>query len=268
MRIGVKPGQYGWSFDELVASWQVAEDAGFDLVACFDHVSSSPQGDRAWDAPTLLAAMAGRTERIALGVFVVNASLRHPFLLAAQLAVAQALSAGRVEVGIGTGSHYFARYDHVVIGIRFPRFAERIARLDACCRILPALWRGEQVTDEASGLRGASLGDVGITPPPILVGGKSERALAIAVRYADGWHAPGMEPSEFAEIARRLDRASEEGGRPALRKGIQLRADDPSRSKEQVERFAEAGASTVVFVLDTERGPDSVRRLADAVLQV
>jgi hypothetical protein len=42
MRIGVKPGQYGWSFDELVASWEVAETVGFDVLACFDHVSSSP----------------------------------------------------------------------------------------------------------------------------------------------------------------------------------------------------------------------------------
>jgi hypothetical protein len=75
-----------------------------------------------------------------------------------------------------------------------------------------------------------------------------------------------MEPDEFAEIARKLDRACEEAGRPALRKGIQLRTDDPSRSKEQVQRFADAGASTVVFVLDAEVGADSVRRLADGVL--
>jgi alkanesulfonate monooxygenase SsuD/methylene tetrahydromethanopterin reductase-like flavin-dependent oxidoreductase (luciferase family) len=266
MRIGVKPGQYGWSFDELVASWEVAETVGFDVLACFDHVSSSPHGDRAWDAPTLLAAMAGRTRRIALGVYVVNASLRHPFLLAAELAVAQAASGGRVEVGIGAGSHYFARYDHEALGIRFPDFTERIARLDACCRLLPALWRGEHVTDEASGLRDASLGMLGIAPPPILVGGKSERALAVAVQYGDGWHAPGMDPDEFAEIVRKLDRACEEAGRPALSKGIQLRTDDPSRSKEQMQRFADAGASTVVFVLEAEVGADSVRRLADGVL--
>lgn len=266
MRLGVKPGQYGWTFDELAASWQVAEEAGFGVLACFDHVSSSPEGRQAWDAPTLLAAMAGQTRRIALGVYVLNASLRHPFLLAGQVAVAQALSGGRVEIGIGTGSHYFARYDHEATGIPFPPFAERIARLEACCRILPALWRGEEVTDEATGLAGASLGAVGIALPPISVGGKSDRALEIAVRYADGWHAPGMEPGEFAEIARRLDRACDEAGRPPLRKSIQLRPDDLPHSWEQVEQFAEAGASTVVFVLDIERGPDSVRRLADEVL--
>jgi alkanesulfonate monooxygenase SsuD/methylene tetrahydromethanopterin reductase-like flavin-dependent oxidoreductase (luciferase family) len=265
MRIGVKPGQYGWSFDELVSSWEVAEETGFDLLACFDHVTSAPNGGQAWDAPTLLAAMAGRTQRIALGVYVANASMRHPFLLAAQLAVAQAISGGRVEVGVGAGSHYFARYDHELLGVPFPSFTERMDRLDACCRILPALWRGEHVTDETSGLKDASLGTVGILPPPILVGGKSERALDIAVRYADGWHAPGMEPEEFGVIAARLDRGCENVGRHPLRKGIQLRINDARHAKASIERFGEMGASTVVFVLDNG-GPDRVRRLGDEVL--
>lgn len=266
MRIGVKPGQYGWTFDGLAASWRVAEEVGFGVLACLDHVSSSPEGQQAWDAPALLAAMAGETRRISLAVHVLNAALRHPFLLAGQLAVAQALSGGRVEVGIAAGSHYFARYDHEATGIPFPSFAERMARLEACCRILPALWRGEEVTDEPSGLVGASLGSLGIAPPPISVGGKSDRALEIAVRHADGWHAPSMEPGEFADIARRLDRACEEVGRQPLRKSVQVRPDDLHRLSEQVDHFAQAGASTVVFVLDTERGSDWVRRVADAVL--
>jgi hypothetical protein len=98
VRIGVKPGQYGWTFGELVASWGIAEEVGFDVLACFDHVSSSPEGRQSWDAPSLLIAMAGRTQHIGLAVHVLNASLRHPFLLAGQLAVAQAHSGGRVEV--------------------------------------------------------------------------------------------------------------------------------------------------------------------------
>jgi alkanesulfonate monooxygenase SsuD/methylene tetrahydromethanopterin reductase-like flavin-dependent oxidoreductase (luciferase family) len=49
--------------------------------------------------------MAGATKTIALAVDVLNVSLRHPFLLAGQLAVAQAASGGRVEVGLGAGSH-------------------------------------------------------------------------------------------------------------------------------------------------------------------
>lgn len=266
IRIGVKPGQYGWAFDDLVESWAVAEEAGFDVLGCFNHVSSLPDGKRAWDGPSLLAAMAGRTHRIALGIYVLNASMRHPFLVAGQLAVAQALSHGRLEAAIGMGSHYFARYDHEALGIAFPSFTERADRLEACCRILPALWRGDVVTDEANGLREASLGAIEIAPPPLLVGGRSERALEIAIRHADGWHAPSMESEEFGTIARRLDRGCDEAARPPLSKSVQLRPSDYRRPREQVERFAEAGASTIVFVLDAEHGADSVRRLADEAL--
>ncbi len=51
MRIGVKPGQWGWSYEELEASWQAAEECGFDLISCFDHVSDAPEGLAAWNAP-------------------------------------------------------------------------------------------------------------------------------------------------------------------------------------------------------------------------
>ena len=142
MRIGVKPGQWGWSFDELLAAWRAAEDAGFDLISCFDHVSAAPIGNVAWDAPTLLTAMAGATSRIRLAVHVLNASLRPPLLLAGQLAVAQASSGGRLEVGLGTGSWHLARHDHRVAGVPFPPFAERVRRLEACCRAFPRALAG------------------------------------------------------------------------------------------------------------------------------
>ena len=80
LRLGIKPGQWGWRFDELTAAWERIERLGFHVVSCFDHVTAEPRGNRAWDAPTLLAAMAGRTQRIALAVDVINVSLRHPFL--------------------------------------------------------------------------------------------------------------------------------------------------------------------------------------------
>src|SRR5436305_466454 len=79
MRIGIKPGQWGWSFGELVASWRVADEAGFDVISCFDHVTAQPTGAAAWDAPTLLSAMAGVTIRARLAVDVLNSCLRHPF---------------------------------------------------------------------------------------------------------------------------------------------------------------------------------------------
>ena len=51
MRIGIKPGQWGWGFGELQASWRAADEEGFEVISCFDHVTSQPAGAVAWDAP-------------------------------------------------------------------------------------------------------------------------------------------------------------------------------------------------------------------------
>src|ERR671937_2699176 len=189
MRIGVKPGQWGWGFDELVASWRAAEGGGFGVVSPFDHVTAAPAGLAAWNAPSLLTAMAGVTERITVAVDVLNTALRHPFLLAGQLAVAQAASGGRVEVGLGAGSYHLARFDHRVLGRPFPPLARRRELLARCCQVLPALWRGEEVDDAELGLDGASLGPLGIEPPPIFVGGSGAETMEIAALHADGWNA-------------------------------------------------------------------------------
>jgi len=259
VRIGVKPGQWGWSFAELEASWRAAEEAGFDVVSCFDHVTAKPAGDAAsWDAPTLLCAMAGRTERAALSVDVINVALRNPFLLAAQLAVAQAASGGRLEVGLGAGSYHLARFDHEALGIPFPPYEERLARLEACCRVFPALWRGEEVTEPALGLDGASLGPIGIDPPPIVVGSSAGRALDVAARCADGWLTVVSTPEEFAELAARLP--------SGLSKRAQVFVRDVEPSRELVARLEEGGADTVTFVLTEDRGSAAVQRLASAVL--
>jgi alkanesulfonate monooxygenase SsuD/methylene tetrahydromethanopterin reductase-like flavin-dependent oxidoreductase (luciferase family) len=270
MRLGIKPGQLGWSFEQLVESWRAAEDAGFDLVSCFDHVTTAPDLEGpAWDAPSLLSVMAGVTSRIGLSVDVVNVSLRHPALLAAQVAVAQAASGGRVQVGLGAGSPHLARFDHEVLGVPFPGHRERMARLDACCRALPRLWAGEEVTEPSLGLERASLGPIGIDPPALVVGGQSEAVLEVAVRHADGWNAGSRNVEAYAEAARRLRQVEERAGRE---KPVELIAQqfvrdlDLTSAEDVLRRLEDAGVGTVVFVLDEERGADWVRRVADGVL--
>jgi alkanesulfonate monooxygenase SsuD/methylene tetrahydromethanopterin reductase-like flavin-dependent oxidoreductase (luciferase family) len=264
MRIGVKPGQWGWTFDELLASWARAEEAGFDLISCFDHVSSAPAGLAAWDAPTLLAAMAGVTSEIRLAVHVLNATLRPPLMLAGQLAVAQAASGGRLEVGLGTGSWHLARHDHRVAGVPFPPFPERVRCLEACCRAFPALWRGAAVSDDVLGLDDASLGPIGIEPPPIVVGGTSERVLAVAAAHAEAWNASSIEADRFEELASRVEELA--AGR-AVGKQVQLwiREVGLEGARDAARRYEDAGADTIIFVLDEERDPSLIAGLADAV---
>src|SRR6266852_1338994 len=269
LRLGIKPGQWGWRFDELTAAWERVERVGFHVLSCFDHVSSKPSGNQAWDAPTLLAAMAGRTERIALAVDVLNVSLRHPFLLAAQLAVAQAASRGRLEVGLGAGSYGLARFDHQTLGIPFPPLAERLVRLEGCLRVFPQLWQGETVTDAELGLHGASLGALEIKPRQLIVGGASPRLLEAAVRYADGWNVVVESVPEYGELAQKVSDLCHELGRmrPLLRH-VQIFADilEPEAARDLADRLASHGATTLVFVLNQNRDLATIDRLAKAVL--
>jgi alkanesulfonate monooxygenase SsuD/methylene tetrahydromethanopterin reductase-like flavin-dependent oxidoreductase (luciferase family) len=265
LELGIKPGQWGWSFDELTRSWAAAEEAGFDILACFDHVTASPAPEAAWNAPSLLTAMAGRTTSIALAVRVVDVSLRNPFLLAAELAVAQAASGGRLDVGLGAGSHHLGRFDHQAMSIAFPPHRDRIARLEAACRVLPALWRGERVDDDELGLVDASLGPIGIDPPRVTVGGESDGALRIAARFADRWNLSTSDPARFEEARGRLERAIADEGRtsPIVRE-VQLWVRDlRPDARAHLRAFEGAGAEAAILVLDDERGPDAVRRVAD-----
>jgi len=266
VRVGVKPGQWGWTFGDLLASWRIAEDCGFHHVSCFDHVSAAPQPLASWDAPSLLVAMAGVTTSIGLEVQVLNASLRHPFLLAGQLAVAQAASGGRLRVGLGAGSHHLARFDHQALGLGFPPHRERVERLAGCCRVLPALWRGEVVDDPALALAGGSLGPTEIEPPPLFVGGGSDAVLGIAARLADGWYAPA-EPERFAELAGRLDELCADVGRESMAKAapVALKEVGLHRAAETVSKLAEQGAEAVTFILHEERDPQIIRGLAQTL---
>jgi alkanesulfonate monooxygenase SsuD/methylene tetrahydromethanopterin reductase-like flavin-dependent oxidoreductase (luciferase family) len=211
--------------------------------------------------------MAGRTERIGLSVRVINSALRNPLLLAGQLAVAQAASEGRLDVGLGAGSR-LARFDHRAPGIGFPRFAERVEHLERLCLALPELWRGVSVDDPLLRLHDASLGDVGIDVPPILVGGTSDAVLDVAARSADGWDGPGEDLAAYERLAARVLRGAEDLGRkrPLRREATLFLADvGVDRLRSHLASLGDAGADAVTIVLHTERGPEWVRRVADAI---
>jgi len=119
------------------------------------------------------------------------------------------------------------------------------------------------------GLDAASLGPLGIDPPPIFVGGEKDQTIAIAVDHADGWNAVVHDTKHFTELARTVDRLCARLGRQApLSKGAQVfvRDIDISEARRLVTELESAGAHTVMFVLVDERGPAAVRRLARAVL--
>jgi alkanesulfonate monooxygenase SsuD/methylene tetrahydromethanopterin reductase-like flavin-dependent oxidoreductase (luciferase family) len=270
MRIGAKPGVRGWTLAELEAFWAAAEEGGFRHISVFDHPLAAPAPFRAWDAPSLLIAMAARTANPALCIDVLIVSWRNPLELASQLAVAQALSGGRVEISFGAGTKRLGGHVHRALGLPFPPRQERLARVEAFCRALPALWRGERVTDELLRLDAASIGAVGIDPPRISIGGASDEILTLIARAADGWnYAQEPDLGNYEVLAAKLDDTWARAGRPAKPfKTVQLQVDElvPAEARRLARDFAAAGADALTFAFLRERRPEAVRKLGEAVL--
>jgi alkanesulfonate monooxygenase SsuD/methylene tetrahydromethanopterin reductase-like flavin-dependent oxidoreductase (luciferase family) len=191
-----------------------AERLGLDGIFVGDHLK--PAGPYP-ESLVVLAAAAGVTERIHLGVGVMILALRDPAWAAKQLASLQHLSAGRIVLGVGTGGVAHGTEAWEAVGVPY---AERGRRTDEALALLPALIRGETVELPS----GASITlSPGADVPPILVAGNSPAALRRAIRHGAGWFSTMTTPREIADGARRLPQ-----GAPIAVRGVALLGADAS----------------------------------------
>jgi alkanesulfonate monooxygenase SsuD/methylene tetrahydromethanopterin reductase-like flavin-dependent oxidoreductase (luciferase family) len=209
-------GQQQMSFAELRDFFVAMEQAGFAGGYLYDHFLpvAPPEDDPVLEAWTALAALAASTRTSTVGVLVGGVTYRPPGLLAKMAATVDALSGGRLEVGLGTAWH--AR-EHRAFGFALPGVKQRLEMLDEQCTILRALWRGERV-DHCGAHYALERAVVRPIPErgtiPLIVAARGERvALAIAARHADVWNASGT-PDETLRRRRILDRHCAACGRP------------------------------------------------------
>lgn len=220
LRIFTEP-QQGASYDELLMVAKYAEALGFGAFFRSDHytkmgdVSGLPGPTDAW---TTLAGLARDTSTIRLGTLVTAGTFRLPGPLAITVATVDAMSNGRIELGLGAG-WYEAEHTHY--GIPFPSVAERFDRLEESFAIVTGLWDtppGE--TFDFSG-KHYTLHDSPALPkpvqsphPPIIVGGTGpHRTPALAARYADEYNVAFRPVAETAAAFDRVRRACEAVGR-------------------------------------------------------
>jgi F420-dependent oxidoreductase-like protein len=197
LRIFAEP-QEGASYDQQLAMALAAESHGFGAFFRSDHLlrikpgSGEPGPTDSW---VTLGALARETSRIRLGTMVTSATFRLPGPLAVAVAQVDAMSGGRVEIGIGAGWY---EAEHTAYGIPFPPIGERFARLEEQLEILTGLWRtgaGERYSFGGVHYR---VGDSPAMPapvqrphPPVIVGGLGmRRTPALAARFANEFNVP------------------------------------------------------------------------------
>ena len=266
MRIGVLPFALGAKFPDLVQSWRTAEEAGFAALWTVDHATPTRDLRPAWEASSLLVAMAGCTRSIPVGVLVFDALLRHPFMVAGSVAVAQALSGGRVQVGLGVGDK-FSKLDHEALGLAFPPIADRVRFLEACCTALPSLWRGDTVTDPLLGLKEAALGSMDIDPPSLIVGGGRRNLMEVGARHARGWNLFTQDPETYAASAAALKTVEAATGRSKpLERSVYLFVERTKGDlRGLLKDFEAAGAEEAMLVV-MRPDRESILSLARQVL--
>ena len=159
---------------------QRAEQIGFDVVSLPDHL-----GEQFAPLPALTAA-ACATTRLRLSMFVLANDMRHPGVLAKEVATLDVLSGGRVELGLGAG---WDRAEYAALGVPFDRPSVRIARLEEAVTAIRALLAGESVSahGEHYQLQGLSVRPrpVQAGGVPIVLGGGGRTMLSLAGRLGD-----------------------------------------------------------------------------------
>ena len=268
MRLGVHLPQFRAPVPGAVlASWaRDAEDAGADDLWVSDHVILPAGSERPpesfHDALTLLTWAAAATRRAGLGTSVLVAPYRPPVLLAKALASLDALSGGRVVLGIGSG---WMQAEFDALGVPF---AGRGRRTDEALALMRALWSGGPPADPR--LEGMSLSPPPARPggPPVWVGGDSDAGIARAVRAGDGWHTTVSDPARLPERVDALHAALAAAGRPreGFTLSVRVRA-----GRERLRRIAprlRALGVDHVLVDDPDEDPATVRERVAAMRAV
>jgi len=277
--VGVQLPEVEWEvpFPELIRMAQAAEEVGFDSVWLGDHLLYDlPIGPRGpWEVWTSLAALAASTERVLLGPLVASAGFHEPTMLAKQAATVDAISGGRLILGLGSG---WNEREYRAFGFPFDRRVSRFAEAFTIIRSLLADgsidFAGEFYRVENCVLHPRPVRPGG---PPLMVGSVRPRMLSITLPYVDSWNVwwsdYGNSPAGFAKVKATVDQAVLESGRTTDVSatcavfvqlpggaGRQMGGYGPSKVEpvrgsaaevaEQIAGFAAVGAAHVQLVVD------------------
>jgi F420-dependent oxidoreductase-like protein len=271
MRFGLDIAQQRVSFPEIVERARLADGAGFDGVWGFDHFQPM-YGDgpgECFEGNTALAALAGLTTNVRLGLLVTGMTYRHPSIFALEAITIDHASGGRFELSYGAA--WFEK-EHRELGVPFPALRDRIDAFEEAIQIVRGLLTTDGFTFEG---RHFQVRDATLNPrpiqqphPPIWIGASGEqRMMPIAARYADVWHCFGG-PRSLADKSARLSAMADSAGRDpsTILRAASLSLDDDLDSiRRSVDEWTAAGFGYLVCGWPSA-GRARVEEFAEAVL--
>ncbi len=255
---GLQPHQAWNSLRQLAIR---ADELGFDSAWLSDHFTTiqDRHDDIALEAFTSLAALAAVTQRIRLGHLVLCAAFRNPALTAKMICTLDAISGGRVELGIGAG---WKEDEWRGYGYGFPDTKERLAiladHLEVISRMLgpgKATWHGRHASvvdavNEPKSVQAPRL--------PIMVGGNGRLVTwRLAARYADELNLDGLLPDQVGEALPVIKSRCKEVGRDPTGLRVSVYAGPGlltpgAHRAAALRRYADLGLARVIVDLDPQ----------------
>jgi len=245
------------NFGQIVDLAEHAEALGFDSVCVGDSVLARPR----FEALTTLAAVAARTQRVRLGTAVLLPMLRHPVLLANEVASLDHVANGRLILGVGIGGNAPAvAREFAACGVSIAR---RVGLFEETVALLRRLWTEPEVTFQGRYFQLQSV-RLGLRPVqksgvPLWVAGRVDNALRRMLRLGDGWLPISSSPEAFKADWDRLQALGQEMGRDAreihrcLYTTLNVN-DDVAQSERELREFIESYYGIPYEVLARQNG--------------
>ena len=253
--------QFGYARDVATK----VESLDYDSIWLFDHLQPSssvkdPENVTFFECWTMLSALAVETKKVTIGQLVTCNSYRSPSLLAKMGGTIDAISGGRLILGIGTG-WYQSEYD--AYGYDYSPPSVRVRKLDESLEIITKMWTQSKATFQG---KYYSIKDAICNPrpiqkphPPILVGGSGEQlTLGVVAKHADIHNFNFGSPDEFERKMSVLKQHCSRLGRDfdSIEKSYLCRlvlGKDRDHLKEKIERMKPPNLTTEDFVKQSSR---------------
>lgn len=224
-------------FDAVVAAAEAADRLGYHHLTCSEHVAvpagevAARRGSRYYDPLATFGYLAARTTRVRFETHVLVLGYHHPFALAKQYGTLDAISGGRVILGVGVGS---LEEEFALLGVPFTGRGRRAD--DALRELRRVLGRRE--------VDGFLIDPCAVQPRvPVWVGGRTARSLRRALELGDGWCPFGLPAADIASMLH------DAGERPA---GFDVvlfpepapdPVHEPARTRDVIGPYLDAGAT-------------------------